>query len=81
MSDLLNIALHIQEQRAKQANTILHEWQIMIINKIGIMREAALIAEQNGKLLLENGDVTKEDVERMLRKMQSAFPRGEDNDE
>lgn len=81
MNDLLNIPLHIQEQRAKEANMSLLEWQIMIINKVSVMREAALVAEQNGKLLLENGTITQEAVERMLCKMQSAFPkRGENNE-
>ena len=81
MNDLLNIPLHIQEQRAKEANMSLLEWQIMIIKKVSVMREAAIVAEQNGKLLLENGTITQEAVERMLCKMQSAFPkRGENNE-
>lgn len=81
MSDLLNMPLHIQEQRAKEANMSLLEWQIMIINKISVMREVALVAEQNGKLLLEKGTITQEDVERMLCKMQSAFPKHGENNE
>lgn len=80
MNNLLNIPLRIQEKRAKEANMPLHEWQIMIINKIGIMREAAIIAEQHGKFLLENGLIAQEDVDRMMKKMQSAFPEQKDKE-
>lgn len=77
----LNIPLHIQEQRAKEANMELEKWQLMIVDKVNTMRDAALLAEQRGKFLLENNLISQEDVDRMLRKMQSVFPTQEDKDD
>lgn len=75
----LNIPLDIQIKRAKEMNMDLESWQIMILDKVNRMRNYALHASEYGKYLIETGNIKEEDILRMQKKMQSAFPPTGDN--
>lgn len=75
----LNIPLDIQIKRAEEVNMDLESWQIMILDKVNRMRNSALRASEYGKYLIETGNIKEEDILRMQKKMQSAFPPTGDN--
>lgn len=69
MIKTLNLALDLQQKRAKEAGLTLAEWQRITLVQVNSMSVAARIASQNGQKL----NPSKEDIERLKKKMNSAF--------